>query len=133
MIFPRELFSALRNTRYSEEGTNLFQNASSGDVAGNVTFLISNYARALCDRAGRESWVSIIARPEIKTQSRRLAEFRRRAFRVAPKVCRKAKHLRQMFRRVQMLLNSSRLQLGNVPVRAWARFISRLMNLRNAR
>jgi len=42
------------------------------------------------------------------------------------KVCRKAKHLRQMFRRVQMLLNSSRLQLGS----ARARFISRLMNLR---
>lgn len=65
-------------TQYSDEGTNLFQNANSaqtGDVARNITFLISNYARALYDRAGRESWVSIIARPEIKTQSRRLAEF----------------------------------------------------------
>lgn len=75
----------------------------------NVTFLISNYARAWCDCGTERTVDSIIARPEIKTQSRWLAEFCRRMLR-APKVCRNAKHLRQMCQ-VRMLLNSSRLQL----------------------
>lgn len=132
-LFSRELFAALckRIFRRRYESFPKCQLRAGRrrreEWVRNVTFLISNYARASVRSRAENAVDSIIARPEIKTQSRWLAEFCRRVLR-APKVCRKAKHLRQMCR-VRMLLNSGPLQLGS----ARALLRSRLMNPRCAR
>jgi hypothetical protein len=90
-------------------------------------FLISLIMRRRRARSREYPAVStIIARPEIKTQSRRLAEYRRRCRR-APRtsVCRKTKRLRQM-RRVRMLLNSGPLAIsGSSAARPFACSLAR--------